>query len=164
MRIAIQPQPTSLTILGFAVGLPLCGLLVLSHIPPLSALFWSSLVALTCVALASQLRATIQVGQDRIRIQYLLTSFADRLGNIEPQASEKFDFRTDERLGLKRLYLGTRLFGFYVGWYVLRDDSVAFVCVSRKHRARRLSTKDGHQLILDPGTAREVESYLTKQA
>ena len=74
------------------------------------------------------------------------------------KVSDKFLFRSDEKYALSKLYHGTRVLGFYVGWYTLKDGSVAFACVSRKRHARAISTKDGVRLVLDPGLARLIAS------
>ncbi|MCR9262370.1 MAG: PH domain-containing protein [Pseudomonadaceae bacterium] len=105
-----------------------------------------------------QLRAVVSVEDDRLRINCMFASFVDKIDNLEPDVSDKFLFRSDEKYALSKLYLGTRVLGFYVGWYTLKDGSVAFACVSRKRHARALSTKDGVRLVLDPGLARQIAS------
>lgn len=108
------------------------------------------------------LRATVEIDSDnRLTIRYLVYSFSDDLENIRDGATPKFDFRHDDSLGVKRLFRGTRLPCFKVGWFVLRNGKVAFVCVSRKRRARALVTRDGCYILVDPRIARWIQSAAT---
>ena len=109
------------------------------------------------------LRATVEIDSDnRLTIRYLVYSFSDELENIRAGATPKFDFRHDDNLGVKRLFRGTRLPCFKVGWFVLRNGKVAFVCVSRKRRARALVTRDGCYILVDPRIARWIQSAATQ--
>ena len=109
------------------------------------------------------LRATVEIDSDnRLTIRYLIYSFSDELENIRAGATPKFDFRRDDNLGVKRLFRGTRLPCFKVGWFVLRNGKVAFVCVSRKRRARALVTRDGCYILVDPRIARWIQSAATQ--
>ena len=86
--------------------------------------------------------------------------FDERLDNLEPASSPKFDFKHDRDLGLKRRFVGTSLRRFRVGWFFLENGGLAFVCLTRKHRARAIATKDGRYLVLDPRVARNIIDYL----
>lgn len=127
-----------------------------------------SVVALLAVTLAFAamtsvtLRATVEIdSSNRLTIRYLTYSFSDELQNIRVGATPKFDYRRDHNLGVKRLYRGTRLPCFNVGWFVLRNGGVAFVCVSRKRRARALVTRDGCYILVDPRIARWIQAAAT---
>lgn len=123
------------------------------------------LLGMTIAALASAgmagyaLRATIRIQfRDRLTIRYLVYTFTERLENIQIVPTPKFDFRRHKKLGVKRLCRGTRLPHFYVGWFVLRNGSVAFVCVSRKQKALAFRTHDGCYILVDPRIARRIRS------
>ena len=123
------------------------------------------LLGMTIAALVSAgmtgyaLRATIRIqNRDKLTIRYLSYTFADRLENIQIVPTPKFDFRSHKKLGVKRLYQGTRLPCFHVGWFVLRNGSVAFVCVSRKRKARAFKTHDGCYILVDPRIARRIRA------
>ena len=108
------------------------------------------------------LRATVEIDADnRLIIRYLVYSFSDELRNIQLAATPKFDFRRDDNLGFKKLYQGTRLPCFNVGWFVLRNGGVAFVCVSRKRRARALRTRDGCYILVDPRIASRIQAAVS---
>ncbi len=108
---------------------------------------------------SAMLRATIIVdSQGTLNIHCPLFSFCDQLDNLQLTPVPKFDFRRDEQFGLRRLYRGTRLPSFYVGWFVLKNDDVAFVCLSRKRKARAFKTHDGLYILIDPRIAREIEA------
>ena len=114
-----------------------------------------SLVAITCISM----RALVEVdSSQRVRVRYLIYCFSEKLENMQIEVTSKFDFRRDEELGFKALYEGTRLPCFNVGWFVLNNDSVAFVCLTRKRRARAFKTHDGCYLVLDPHIARRIEA------
>ena len=117
-------------------------------------------VALVFAAVTGvSLRATVEIDANhRLKIRYLIYSFSDKLENIQAAATPKFDFRRDRRLGLKKLYFGTRLPCFNVGWFVLRNGEVAFVCVSRKRTARAFRTHDGCYILVDPRVARHIQA------
>ena len=107
------------------------------------------------------LRATIEIdGKDNLNIRYLVYSFSDRLENIQDAATPKFDFRRDDQLGFKKLYRGTRLPRFNVGWFVLKNGAVAFACLSRKRRARAFKTRDGCYIFLDPAIVRRIQAVI----
>jgi len=112
---------------------------------------------------AQHLATTIELDGDRLRIRNLMTSFEDRIDNIEPDCSAKFDYRADRRFALRRRLLGTTLYNFRVGWFLLRDGSPAFACLSRQHRARALTTRDGCRVLLDPGVARRLQRSMERQ-
>ena len=126
----------------------------LGHVPGMLA------VTLAFAALTSvSLRATVEIDSDNcLTIRYLVYSFSDELENIQIAATPKFDFRRDDVLGFKKLYRGTRLPSFNVGWFVLRNGAAAFVCVSRKRRARALVTRDGCYILVDPRIARRIQA------
>ena len=126
----------------------------LGHVPGMLA------VTLAFAAMTSvSLRATVEIdSENRLTIRYLVYSFRDELENIKVAATPKFDFRDDDNLGVKSLYQGTRLPCFNVGWFQLRNGGVAFVCVSRKRRARALMTRDGCYILVDPRIARRIQA------
>lgn len=163
IRIDVRPRVRTFLVLGGAVALPLLLVLSLQASPP-AACAVAVLVSLLSVALAApHLRATIELDGDSISIRHPFHGFADRLDNLEPVASSKFDFRQDRQRGLKRLFRGVHLRGFHMGWFVLRNDAVAYVCLSRRQRARLFEGRDGYCLVLDPGTARRVERHLHRR-
>jgi hypothetical protein len=158
MDIVIRPQMRSMVMVASAatIGMLLVGLLsTMSVFEAVTLAFFIGAIALLMMF---QLQAVVKVEEGRIRINYLFASFVDKIDNLKPEVSDKFLFRSDEKYALTKLYLGTRVIGFYVGWYALKDGSVAFACVSRKRHARVLSTKDGVRLVLDPGLARLIAS------
>lgn len=117
----------------------------------------ATLASATMASLA--LRATIKVkAGDRLTIRYLIHSLTVRLENIEVVPTPRFDFRRHRKLGVKRLYQGTRLPGFHAGWFVLRNGSVAFVCVSRKRKASAFKTHNGCYILVDPRIARRIRN------
>ena len=125
---------------------------------PAQALILFSFAFVITASTSVSLCATIEIDSgDRLTIRYLVHSFSDRLENLQVEASSKFDFRRDDRLGVKRLYQGTRLPCFKVGWFVPKNGAVAFVCVSRKRRARALRTRDGCYILVDPRIARWIQ-------
>ena len=117
-------------------------------------------VALVFAAVTGvSLRATIKVdASNRLNIRYVTHTFSDRLENIQAAATPKFNFRRNQRLGLKKLYFGTRLPCFNVGWFALRNGALAFVCVSRKRAARAFRTHDGCYILVDPRVARHIQA------
>ena len=126
---------------------------------------WGQALVLLAVTLAFaamtnlSLRATVEIdAENRLTIRYLVYSFSDELRNIHLTATPKFDFRRDDTLGFKKLYQGIRLPCFNVGWFVLRNGGVAFVCVSRKRKARALRTRDGCYILVDPGIVRQIQA------
>ena len=160
MRIVVRPGKSALIAPAVIVGMLLAAASMVAGNAPFGAVAIGAAVALLTVAFLAQLQATIAVEGDSITVRYLGTSFQDQLSNFEPASTKKFDYRQDRRFGLKRLFRGIHLRGFCVGWFVLRDASVAFVCLSRKRRARALTTRDGYTLMLDPGIARRIERRL----
>ncbi|XOV85520.1 MAG: hypothetical protein ACFHXK_10470 [bacterium] len=137
-------------------GMLLVGLL--SSMTTFEAVILSAFIGAIALLMMFQLQAVVKVEEGRLRINCMFASFVDTIDNLQPEVSDKFLFRSDETYALSKLYLGTRVLGFYVGWYTLKDGSVAFACISRKRHARALSTKDGVRLILDPGLARLIAS------
>ena len=124
------------------------------HVPGMLAVMLA-FAAMTSVSL----RATVEIdSKKRLTIRYLVYSFSDKLENIQVEATPKFDFRRDDRLGFKKLYQGIRLPCFNVGWFVLKNGAVAFVCVSRKRKARALKTRDGCYILVDPRIARRIQA------
>lgn len=158
MDIVIRPQVRSMVMVA---GVATTGMLfvgLLSTMSTFEAVTLAFFIGAIALLMMFQLRAVVSVDEDRLRINCMFASFVDKIDNLEPDVSDKFLFRSDEQYALSKLYLGTRVLGFYVGWYTLKDGSVAFVCVSRKRHARALSTKDGVRLVLDPGLARQIAS------
>lgn len=132
---------------------------------PALALGSGHIIAMLAITLAFAvmitvpMHATIEIDSGaRLTIRYLIYSFSDRLENIRVQATPKFDFRRDDRLGFRKLYQGTRLPCFNVGWFVLRNGAMAFVCLSRKRNARALKTRDGCYILVDPRIARRIQA------
>ncbi len=158
MDIVIRPQVRSMVMVAgaAAVGMLLIGLL--SSMSTFEAITLSLFIGVIALLMMFQLQAVVKVEEGRLRINCMFASFVDKIDNLKPEVSDKFLFRSDEKYALRKLYLGTRVLGFYVGWYTLKDGSVAFACVSRKRHARALSTKDGVRLVLDPGLARLIAS------
>ena len=120
-------------------------------------------VTLAFAAMTSvSLRATLEIdSKNRLTVRYLVYSFTADLQNIQTAATPKFDFRRDDDLGFKKLHRGTRLPGFNVGWFLLRNGATAFVCVSRKRKARAFKTRDGCYILIDPRIARRIEAAVT---
>ena len=111
---------------------------------------------------SATLRATIEMdAQGMLSIHCPLFRFCHQLDNLKLAGVPKIDFRRDEQFGLKRLYRGTRLPSFNVGWFVLKNDAVAFVCLSGKRKARTLKTHDGFYILVDPRIARKIEAAAT---
>ena len=132
----------------------------LGHVPAVLGVTLA-FAAMTCVSL----RATVEIdSENRLTIRYLLCSFSDELKNIQAAATPKFDFRRDDILGFKRLYRGTQLPCFNVGWFVLRNGAVAFVCLSRKRKARAFRTRDGCYILVDPRIARRIQAACPAEA
>jgi len=160
IRVTVRPGETTLLFLAVCFTIP-------------TVLFAAALdvelkmlVALGAIFLVNSylfwitLSVNIEVSNDEVYIRYLHHSFRDKVSNLMPEASPKFDFKSDENLSLKKLYSGTRLLGFAVGWFTLKDDRVAFTCLTRKKRARFFSSKDGYLLILDPSVASKIEPFM----
>lgn len=145
------------------IGLPLLVILIIEASIMIAILATVTITAISVAFIAPMLRATIDIDQESISIQYLSTSFEDRLDNLKPCASAKFNYIDDRELGLKKLFRGIQLRCFCVGWFVLNNRSVAYVCVSRKQRARMIETRDGYYLLLDPGIARRIERHLDER-
>ena len=125
----------------------------------LTAFVASLLAGMACSFSILPLKATVSINDDKLEIDYCgITSFSEDLRNLTAKPSGKFLFRDDPKYGLNKLFRGTRLMGFHVGWYVLNDGSLAFVCVSRKKRARSIVTPDGVRLVVDPGVARAISA------
>ena len=160
IHIQIRPNRFSLLTVGLTVWLALSLGFALAGVAMLSTLVLATAVGAACALMVYQLHADIYLIGDEVRIHYWSTSFVDSVANLADGPGPKYDFRHDETKGLKRLWQGTRLIGFYVGWYSLNDDSPAFVCLTRKHRARRFKTTDGVSLVLDPGVARQLDNAL----
>ena len=109
--------------------------------------------------LAVALRAEIWVdARNRLHVRYLVHSFSVKLRHLQRAPSPKFDFRRHGELGLARMYQGTRVPSFRVGWFLLRNRSVAFACVTRKHRARAFEIRKGLYLVVDPALARQIQN------
>lgn len=158
MDIVIRPQVRSMVMVAGAATAGMLFVGLLSTMSTFEAVTLAFFIGAIALLMMFQLRAVVSVEDDRLRINCMFASFVDKIDNLEPDVSDKFLFRSDEKYALSKLYLGTRVLGFYVGWYTLKDGSVAFACVSRKRHARALSTKDGVRLVLDPGLARQIAS------
>lgn len=119
-------------------------------VPPV-ALAFAAMIALA-------LRADIWVdARNRLHVRYLVYSFSTKLKHLQRAPTPKFDFRRDEELGLARMYQGTRVPSFRVGWFLLRNQSVAFACVTRKRRAQAFKIRKGLYLVVDPALARQIQ-------
>ena len=157
MTHRISPNRTTVLWIWAGCSIAFCGPALSGE--PAQALILFAFAFVIAASTSVSLRATIEIDSgDRLTIRYLIYSFSDRLENIQVEATSKFDFRRDDRLGVKRLYQGTRLPCFKVGWFVLKNGAVAFVCVSRKRRARALKTRDGCYILVDPRIARRIQA------
>lgn len=156
MDIVIRPQMRSMLLVAlFATsGMLIIGLL--SAMTTLEVTTLALFIGAIALLMMFQLQAVIKVEDGRLQINCMFASFVDKIDNLKPEVSDKFLFRSDKKYALDKLYLGTRVLGFYVGWYTLKDGSVGFACVSRKRHACAISTKDGVRLILDPSVARTI--------
>lgn len=156
----LRPEPRTYVVVGIVAFASTLLLHLLSGTDLLQALYVSGIVSLATSLTLFSLKAVIKIDGDVLEIDYVRATFADKLSNIKTEATEKFLFKDDPLLALGKLYLGTRIIGFYVGWYTLKDGSAAYVCVSRRRRARALATKDGVRLILDPGIAKALSKRI----
>ena len=148
---------------GGVSSIALCGPIILDG-PGLILVMVA--VALGVAAMMSiTLCATIKIdAKNRLTIRYLIYSFSDQLENIRPVNNSKIAFRRDDRFGFKKLYMGTRLPCFHVGWFRLRNGAVGFLCLSRKRKARAFITNDGCYILLDPRVARQIQIWVTENA
>jgi len=159
MKITLSPSLRSSLTLAFAIGLTVFLILLALATPPTQAAVAGLLVTAAIAATLLHLSTEIVVEDDELSIRTLTTSFHEQVHNLNAATDDKVDFRHDEHYGIKRLFRGTNLAGFRVGWFVLNDGKVAFVCVTRKRRARAMETRDGYLLLLDPRIARRIEQY-----
>lgn len=159
MKITLSPSLQSSVTLAATLGLVVFLILVALATPLVQSAIAGLLVAAAIAATLLHLSTKIVVEDDELSIRTWTTSFHEQVHNLNPALETKVDFRHDERYGLKRLFRGTNLRGFRVGWFVLNDGTVAFVCLTRKRRARAVTTRDGYCLLLDPWLARRIEQY-----
>ena len=123
-------------------------------VPPIALAF--------AAMIAAALRAEIWVdARNRLHVRYLVHSFSTKLKHLQRAPTPKFDFRRDGELGLARLYQGTRVPSFMVGWFLLRNDAVAFACVTRRRRAQAFKIRKGLYLVVDPAIARQIHFAAT---
>lgn len=163
-RFVLRPGRRALLSLALSIAAAELVLLSLLGVDAGRSLLAAGLSALAIAVIVTQhLATTIEVDGDRLRIRNLMTSFEDRVDNIQPACSAKFDYRDDERFALRRRLLGTTLYNFRVGWFLLRDGSPAFACLSRQHRARAFTTRDGCRVLLDPGVARRLQRTMDRR-
>jgi len=163
-RFVLRPGRQALLSLALTVAAVELVLLSVLGVDGGRSLMAAGLTALAMACIVGQhLVTTIELDGDRLRIRNLMTSFEDRVDNIQPECSAKFDYRDDERFALRRRLLGTTLYNFRVGWFLLRDGSPAFACLSRQHRARAFTTRDGCRVLLDPGVARRLQRTMDRQ-
>lgn len=155
----IRANRTTVLWVSAVCSLALCGPILTGefrYIPSIVAIIFALAIGTSTI-----LRATIETDCiGNLNIRYLVYSFSDRLENIQVVGEAKFDFRRDNQLGFKRLYEGTRLPCFNVGWFILKNGAVAFVCLTRKRRARAFKTRDGCYILLDPGIARQIQAAI----
>ena len=119
-------------------------------VPPITLAF----AAMITVAL----RADIWVdAKNRLHVRYLIHSFSTKLKHLQRAPTPKFDFRHDGELGLARMYQGTRVPSFRVGWFLLRNKAVAFACITRKRQAQAFKIRKGLYLVVDPAMARQIQ-------
>lgn len=140
------------------MGMLLLGLL--SDMTAIETITLSLFIGAIALITMFQLQAVIRVEQGRLSIVSTFASFSEKLENLNLDVSEKFLYRTDAENALNKFHFGTRILGFYVGWFTLNDGSVAFACVSRKRHARAISTKDGVKIVLDPGLAMSIAEFV----
>lgn len=159
MEIKIRPTIHSLGIIGIAIAVVFAAWFSFAGFEWYKALLLGLLIAGFLVLNVAQLCATIRAQDDVLRIDYLLVSCDASIDDLSSEVSQKFDYRRDPEFGLDTLLLGTRLFGFHVGFYKLKDGSTAYVCLSRKKHARAITAENGFKLLLDPGIAKRVVRY-----
>jgi len=163
-RFVLRPGRRALLSLALSIATAELVLLMVLGVDAGRSLLAAGLSALAVAAIVAQhLATTIEVDGGRLRIRNFMTSFEDRVDNIQPDCSAKFDYRGDERFALRRRLLGTTLYNFRVGWFLLQDGSPAFACLSRQHRARAFTTRDGCRVLLDPGVARRLQRTMEHQ-
>jgi len=160
MRITVRPGERTLLLLVLCFTLPTVLFAVTINFELKTLLALSAVFLLHSYLFWIALSVSIDLNDKDIHIRYLNHELQDNIDNLVPVASPKFDYRKDERHGLKKLHAGTRLHGFAVGWFTLKNDDVAFSCVTRKSRARFFESRDGYLLILDPRVASKIETYM----
>lgn len=162
MKFTVRPSLLANLPLLVALGGLLLVLFWVMGQPLVPALLHSLLISLAFAGILLQLTTTIEVVDSQLTIRNWnwLTSFKMAVDNLAVTSSAKFDYRHDSEMSLKRRFYSMVLRRFRVGWYVLENDTLAFVCLTRRERARAIATKDGRYLLLDPGIARSLELYL----
>ncbi len=160
LRIEVRAGRSTLLFLAFVLGLPLA-VLITANQPTLQGAISGILIGLALVVSGwLHLRAVIEVQDGELRVRYQNQTYAERLDNLRMVSEDKMNFEEDPRRGIRTSILGSKIKGFNVGWFKLRDDSVAFACLSRKHNARALQSRDGYLLLLDPKVARRIGERL----
>lgn len=160
MNIVLRPSATALVVSFIALGGPI--ILGAVQMQSLLVAILALLGAAAAVAaLYYQLSARITLADGKILIKTLSCRFEDSIENISDKPTKKFNFTEDGELGLKRRILGSRINRFHVGWFTLKNNSVGFVCVTRKARARAIYVGDNCFLLLDPSVAKQITSYVS---
>lgn len=164
LRIEVRAGRSTLLFLAVVLGLPLA-VLITAVQPTLQGALSGILIGLALVAFGwLHLRAVIEVDGSELRVRYQNQTFAERLDNLRMTSSQKLNFEDDPDRGIERSILGSKVKGFHVGWFSLRDETVAFACLSRKRNARALESRDGYVLLLDPKVARRISERLPRRA
>lgn len=160
LRIEVRAGRSTLLFLAFVLGLPLA-VLITANQPTIQGALTGIFIGLALVVSGwFHLRAVIEVDGGELRVRYQNQTYAERLDNLRFVSDEKMNFEEDPRRGIGASILGSKIKGFNVGWFRLRDDSVAFACLSRKRNARALESRDGYLLLLDPRVARKISGLL----
>jgi len=158
MKIVLRPSLMPLIILCLLLGAPF--IFVFINKGNIWAVVLTTVLIVVAVAFLSlMLSATIKLSDGKICISTLTCNFERPVDSISEKVSPKFPYHEDPEYGLKKRLLGSHLSGFHVGWFVLNNDSVGFVCVTRKKRARALYIGDNCFLVLDPSIAKEIVRY-----
>lgn len=164
LRIEVRAGRSTLLFLGLVLGLPLA-VLITANQPTIQGALSGIFIGLALVVSGwLHLRAVIEVEGEELRVRYQNQTYAERLDNLTLVSGEKLNFQEDPRRGIGASILGSKIKGFNVGWFKLKDESVAFACLSRKHNARALKSRDGYLLLLDPRVARRIGELLPKRS
>lgn len=158
MRIVLRPRLMPLITLCLALGAPFI-VVFINKGNAWGVVLTSVLIVLAVAFLSFMLSATIKMQDDKIRISTLTCNFESPIDSISENVSPKFSYHEDPEYGLKKHVLGSHLSGFHVGWFVLNNDSVGFVCVTRKKRARAIYIGENCFLVLDPSIAKKIVKY-----
>lgn len=160
VRFDIRAGNNTLRFLALIVGLP-TACLVFATQTDITGLLLGITVAAALVLLSwTHLRAVIEIADGKLTVRYNNQVFCEQLKNLRVASDRKLDFESDPAHGIDKSIIASRIKGFNVGWFRLRDDSVAFACLSRKRRARAIETRDGYVLLLDPGVARRIQRFI----